>query len=134
MTGLQAQTFTKPTLFAAEPQLFVADIDLSCEFFAEKLGFKIAFTYGEPPFYAQVFRDGASLNLRQLDERPFRPELPEDLLSASITVDDADQLFLEFQATGVPFAQTLKTEQWGARTFIVRDPDGNLILFAGKSK
>jgi hypothetical protein len=25
----------------------------------------------------------------------------------------------------------LKEEPWGARTFIVLDPDGNLILFAG---
>jgi hypothetical protein len=25
----------------------------------------------------------------------------------------------------------LKREPWGAHTFIVRDPDGNLLLFAG---
>jgi hypothetical protein len=31
----------------------------------------------------------------------------------------------------VLFHQTLKSEPWGARTFIVRDPDGNLILFSG---
>jgi len=30
----------------------------------------------------------------------------------------------------VVFHQVLKTEPWGARTFIVRDLDGNLILFA----
>jgi uncharacterized glyoxalase superfamily protein PhnB len=54
----------------------------------------------------------------------------EHMLSASITLDDADALFLEFQSAGVDFAQTIKDEPWGARTFIVRDPDGNLILFA----
>jgi uncharacterized glyoxalase superfamily protein PhnB len=36
------------------------------------------------------------------------------------------------QAAGVRFHQTLRTEPWGARTFIVRDPEGNLILFAGR--
>ena len=56
----------------------------------------------------------------------------EDLLSASITLDDAKPLYLEYQAVGVAFHQTLRTEPWGARTFIVRDPDGNLILFAGR--
>ena len=56
----------------------------------------------------------------------------EDLLSASITLDDAKPLYLEYQAAGVTFHQTLRTEPWGARTFIVRDPDGNLILFAGR--
>ena len=56
----------------------------------------------------------------------------EDLLSASITLDDAKPLYLEYQAAGVAFHQTHRTEPWGARTFIVRDPDGNLILFAGR--
>jgi catechol 2,3-dioxygenase-like lactoylglutathione lyase family enzyme len=133
MNQVPAATLSIPILLAAEPQLFVTDIAASCEFYTRKLGFKVAFTYGEPPFYGQVVRDGASLNLRHLDEAAihalFRHR--EHLLSASITVDDADALFLEFQVAGVVFAQRLKTEPWGARTFTVRDPDGNLILFAG---
>jgi len=133
MNNPQTDPRPKPTLTAAEPQLFVADIGASCEFYTQKLGFHLAFTYGDPPFYGQVFRDGARLNLRHLDESPFRPELREELLSATITLEDSEPLFLEFQAAGVPFAQPLKTEPWGARTFIVRDPDGNLILFAGNA-
>ena len=132
MKDAHAETQSKPILLAAEPQLFVADIGASCEFYTKKLGFAVAFTYGEPPFYGQVFRDGARLNLRHLDEPAFRPELRGDLLSASIVLDDAKPLFLEFQAAGVVFHQGLKTEPWGARTFIVCDPDGNLILFAGR--
>jgi len=31
----------------------------------------------------------------------------------------------------VPFYQTLRKEPWGSKTFIVDDPTGNLILFAG---
>ena len=131
-----AETLSKPTLLAAEPQLFVNDVASSCDFYTKKLGFTVAFTHGDPPFYAQVFRDGASLNLRHLDQPAISPDLQarEHLLSASITVDDAEPLFLEFQSAGVSFHQTLKTEPWGARTFIVRDPDGNLILFAGRAR
>ena len=33
------------------------------------------------------------------------------------------QLFLQYQEAGVDFFQPLKQEPWGARTFIVRDPD-----------
>jgi catechol 2,3-dioxygenase-like lactoylglutathione lyase family enzyme len=132
MKDVHVEMLSKPTLLAAEPQLFVSDIGASCEFYTKKLGFKVAFTYGEPPFYGQVFRDGASLNLRYLDEPAIRPELRGHLLSASITLDDAKPLFLEFQAAGVVFHQVLRTEPWGARTFIVGDPDGNLILFAGR--
>jgi hypothetical protein len=43
-------------------------------------------------------------------------------------------LFLEFQNAGVTFFQSLKREPWGARDFIVRDPDGNLLLFAGPAE
>jgi len=133
MTDAQVHALGKTTLSAAEPQLIVSDIAASSEFYTTKLGFAVAFTYGEPPFYAQVFRDGARLNLRHLDTPRFDPTLRdrEHLLAATITLDDANPLFLEYQAAGVVFAQPLRTEPWGARTFIVRDPDGNLILFAG---
>ena len=54
----------KATIIDAEPQLFVADIKRSCQFFREKLGFSLVFSYGDPPYYAQVARDAAHLNLR----------------------------------------------------------------------
>jgi len=121
------------TLVAAEPQLYVRDIVASSTFYSTMLGFSVAFTYGEPPFYAQVFRDGARLNLRHVDDPVFDPARrdAEGLLAATIALDDAKPLFLEYQEAGVEFAQPLRTEPWGARTFIVRDPDGNLLLFAG---
>jgi catechol 2,3-dioxygenase-like lactoylglutathione lyase family enzyme len=130
---------TKAVITAAEPQLFVADIKASCDFFASKLGFAVAFTYGEPPFYAQVKRDGARINLRCVAQPVIDQALRDrdQLLSASLTVATAQEikaLFLEFQAAGVTFFQTLKREPWGARDFIVRDPDGNLLLFAGPAE
>jgi catechol 2,3-dioxygenase-like lactoylglutathione lyase family enzyme len=124
------------TLLTAEPQLFVRDLGVAAEFFTRKLGFSLAFSYGEPPFYAQVIRDGARLNLRRVDTEvvdPARREA-EQLLAASIALDDARPLFLEYQAAGVEIVQPLRSEPWGARTFIVRDPDGNLLLFAGNGE
>ena len=122
------------TLVSAEPQLYVQDIAASCEFYSRMLGFSVAFTYGEPPFYGQVFRDGVRLNLRQIDEPVVDPDRrdAEQLLVASITLEDAKPLFLEYHDAGVEFVQPLKSESWGAQTFMVRDPDGNLLLFAGR--
>jgi catechol 2,3-dioxygenase-like lactoylglutathione lyase family enzyme len=136
MTDTQAHTLGKSTLLAAEPQLFVLDIAASCEFYTKKLGFAVAFSYGEPPFYGQVVRDAARLNLRSLDKLDFDAERRgrEELLAASIALDDAEPLYLEYQAAAVVFAQPLRSEPWGARTFIVRDLDGNLILFAGRGE
>lgn len=121
------------TLVAAEPQLFVRDVAMSAEFYVRKLGFGLAFTWGEPPSYGQVVRDGARLNLRHVDAPVLDTRLrdAEQLLSATIALDDAEPLFREYEAAGVEFVQPLRSEPWGARTFIVRDPDGNLILFAG---
>ena len=41
---------------------------------------------------------------------------------------------MDYRSAGVDFQQTLKQEPWGARTFVVRDPDGNLLLFAGPAE
>jgi catechol 2,3-dioxygenase-like lactoylglutathione lyase family enzyme len=124
-------------LIAAEPQLFVSDLARALAFFTEKLGFETAFVYGEPPFYAQVTRDAARLNLRHVDgpvfDSRFRTREP-DPLSATIVLEDAEPLFLEFQTAGVEFHQTLTTQPWGARLFIIADPDGNLIAFSGKAR
>ena len=141
-TGVQAMTDTKapttatPALNASEPELFVTDFESACAFFTGKLGFEIVFTYGEPPFYGQVRRGKALLNLRLVRQPVFVNDIREreELLAASMTVSSAAEiraLFAEFQGAGVEFFRSLKQEPWGARTFIVRDPDGNLLLFAG---
>src|ERR1700727_353833 len=136
MTPQTEQTLLRPVLSSTEAQLFVADIKNSCDFYTDKLGFAVAFVYGDPPHFGQVTRDHARLNLRMVDEPVFVGDIREreQLLSASLTLataDDIEQLFLTYQAAGVHFRQTLKKEPWGASTFIAIDPDGNLILFAG---
>ena len=143
-TGLSSLPKTKPrtskaVIVGAEPQLFVADIQRSCDFFCAKLGFRLEFSYGNPPFYAQVGRDGARLNLRHVEKAVIDSTVRkrDGLLSASLTVATAGEiklLFLEFQSAGVPFQKKLKREPWGAKTFIVKDPDDNLLLFAGPAK
>jgi catechol 2,3-dioxygenase-like lactoylglutathione lyase family enzyme len=129
---------SKATIVSAEPQLFVTDVERSCEFFCKKLSFSLVFSYGSPPYYAQVGRDGARLNLRCVGRAVIDSMMRnrEELLSASMTVATADEiklLFLEFQSAGVTFHQTLKRQPWGAKNFVVKDPDGNLLLFAGSA-
>ena len=125
-----------PVILSAEPQLFVRDIPAACAFYAGTLGFEVAFMYGEPPYYGQVARGGARLNLRHADSPALDPVQRdrEALLAATVTADGIKALFLECQAAGCEFAQMLRREPWGAWTFIVRDPDGNLILFSGRAE
>jgi catechol 2,3-dioxygenase-like lactoylglutathione lyase family enzyme len=132
MTDAALETAATSSFLFAEPQLFVSDVAAACSFYEEKLGFSVAFAYGEPPFYAQVCRGGARLNLRFLAEPAIDPALQEreQLLSATIALDVAEPLFREYGRKGVDFHQELRSEPWGAQTFVVSDPDGNLILFA----
>ena len=130
------QAISQPILSSIAAQLFVRDLQASCDFFTGKLGFVVDFIYGNPPFYGQVSRDHARLALRHIDEPVFAGDIREreHLLSASITVGSSEEiegLFLTYQTAKAPFHQTLRNESWSAKTFIVKDPDGNLILFAG---
>ncbi len=127
---------SQPILTSVAAHLYVRDLKASTDFFTAKLGFRVDFVYGDPPFYGQVSRDKAHLALRSMDESFFAADVREreGLLSASITLATADeirQLYDAYQAADVPMAQPLKDEPWGAKTFIVKDSDGNLILFAG---
>jgi len=131
----QTHPHSQPILTSVAAHLYVRDIKQSTDFFTTKLDFTVDFVYGDPPFYGQVSRDNALLALRWMDESFFAEDIRqrEGLLSASITLGSADeikQLFVACQAADVPLHQSLRNEPWQAKTFVVKDPDGNLILFA----
>jgi uncharacterized glyoxalase superfamily protein PhnB len=73
------------------------------------------------------------LQLRFVHEPVFTPEIrkKESLLSAFLDVENVKGLFAEYKAAGVEFVHPLRKEPWGASAFIVLDPDGNWICFAG---
>ena len=111
------------------PQFLVLDLQAACAFYAEKLGFRVAFTFGD--FYAGVERDGIRIHLKLSDE----PDLSrhakqhDDHLDAFITVDDVASLYAEYQDRGVMFAQPLETKPWGTREFVVWDNSGFILHF-----
>ena len=132
----QDQAFGRPgpVLKSAVPVLFVANVQTSAAFFRDSLGFAIDFLHGNPPFYGSVSRDAARLHLRFVHEPVFAPGVRErehGLLSAFVDVGNVKDLFAEYKAVGVDFVHPLRKEPWGASTFIVLDPDGNWICFAG---
>ena len=110
-------------------QVFVRNIDTALDFYHGLLGFDVVFAYGEPSFYAEVRRDDAAFNLRHTDRSPWALDSTElDVLAIAVRTTDAESLFLEYADEGVPMHRRLH-EEYGARAFIVRDPDGNLLLF-----
>ncbi len=128
---MKADPASGAVLLSAEPQLFVTDMARALAFWGG-LGFHTVFAAGDPPYYAQVARDAARLNLRHVDALPMSPSLAarESLLAACVTLRGAAALEAEFRAAGAPLHQALRREAWGADTLILLDPDGNLVLFS----
>jgi catechol 2,3-dioxygenase-like lactoylglutathione lyase family enzyme len=125
---------TGPVLKRAMPVVFVSNVQTSAVFFRDKLGFAIDFLHGNPPFYGSVSRGAACLHLRFVHEPVITSAIREredGLLSAFLEVDNIKGLFAEYKAAGVDFAHPLRKEPWGRSAFIVLDPDGNGICFAG---
>lgn len=123
-----------PALLGAHPQIFVTDMDAAVAFYRDRLGFTVDYLYGDPPFYGLVRREGVALNLRHVDAYPLDAARrdAEDLLAVSIVVRGAKALFLAYQEAGLAFHQPYREQPWGARDFIVADPDGNLVHFASQ--
>jgi len=67
----------RPILSSISAQLFVADIQRSCDFYTNSLGFAVEFIYGDPPFYGQVVRDNARIALRLVFEPVVRQRHPQ---------------------------------------------------------
>lgn len=120
-----------PRLLVARPFVFVRDVPSACAHYVDVLGFALAFDYGSPPFYAEVERDGVRLCIRHTDDPIVDVACAkrEDVILASFEVSDAKALYLELQGTGAAFVETLRTEPYGTRSFIVEDPDGNRVAF-----
>lgn len=109
------------------PQLLVADIEYSIEFYTKKLGFDVDFRYED--FYAGIVKDGYSIHLkvgRSLGQRENK-RIMEDL-DIIFSVDNIEGLYEELSSKSVEFTQSLREMPYG-KEFYVADPDGHIIAF-----
>jgi hypothetical protein len=90
-------------------------------------------TYGDPPFYGIVARDGRAVHFRRVEALLADPEkYAEELLDAYFLVEDVDGLYAEYGAKGAEFARELGDMPWGLREFVVKDCDGRLLAFGAE--
>ena len=104
------------------PTLSVSDVVAAVRFYADKLGFTLGFTVGEPPTFAGVNLGEVQVFLRK--------GLPSPAgCSIYFVVDDADNLY-EFQrAQGVEIVAPPQDQPHGLREYAVRDLDGYRLDF-----
>lgn len=131
-TGEQPES-QETAVASAAPVLYVADVDASAEFYRDRLGFRIDFLHGNPPFYGSVSREGATFHLKLVHEPVFAAGAAEreGLIMAFVDTPNVRELYAEYRAAEVEIVQKLTKQAWGGTDFIVRDPDGNAIAFVG---
>jgi catechol 2,3-dioxygenase-like lactoylglutathione lyase family enzyme len=110
---------------AVVPVLPVQDLTRAIEFY-ERLGFT-AKRYRDGDFYAFIQRDGRELHLSKT------PELvPEhNVVRVYFYLGEGTAVALEAQcrANGMTIVQPLTPREWKMKEFVLRDPDGNLLIF-----
>jgi catechol 2,3-dioxygenase-like lactoylglutathione lyase family enzyme len=102
--------------------LAVADLAAAVEFYTQKLGFMLAFTWGDPPTFA-----GVNLGKMQLFLQKGTPD-PKGC-SVYFVVGDADQLYEFHRAGGVGVAQEIGDREYAMRDYVVRDLNGYYLSF-----
>lgn len=104
------------------PGLIVSDIVAAADFYTQKLGFKLAFTWGEPPTMAGVNLGHVQLFLEKGTPNPKG-------CTVYFVVGDADKLH-EFQRTnGVEIVVPPEDRDYGLRDYTVRDLHGYHLTF-----
>lgn len=111
------------------PVLGTADVAASARFYREHFGFEPAFEaawyvslrHPEPPHAEIALLDAAHETVPDGYRHPARGVL------VNIEVVDVDALAARLEAAGVPVVQPLRSEAFGQRHVIVRDPGGVLV-------
>jgi catechol 2,3-dioxygenase-like lactoylglutathione lyase family enzyme len=104
--------------------LAVSDLAAAIDFYTGKLGFQLAFTWGEPPTFA-----GVNLGSVQMFLAKGKPTPSSETGAVYFLVGDADQLYEFHRANGVYIAEAIDDRPYGIRDYSVRDLYGYSLVF-----
>jgi catechol 2,3-dioxygenase-like lactoylglutathione lyase family enzyme len=108
----------------------VSDISRSIEHYRDALGFKLAFQYGQPTFYAVLCRDEVGLHLLAAGKSK---QLPGNG-GICVFVSDVDAIHAELVGRGARVIKPPQDYDYGMRDFDVVDLDGNRLIFGMESR
>lgn len=111
---------SQSTFLSVAPRFVVQDMEQALAFYGQ-LGFQT--TYYDEGF-AMVERDEVALHLNASLGRP-----PKGHSVCWIDVSNIDALYQQYLPTNA-VQSPLEAKPWGLKEFFVRDPFGNLLLFA----
>jgi catechol 2,3-dioxygenase-like lactoylglutathione lyase family enzyme len=100
----------------------VSDILATADFYTNKLGFFVSFTWGEPPTFAGINLGNVQLFLQLGTSFPAG-------CSMYFVVEDADSLYDFHRANGVEILVPPGDRDYGIRDYTVRDLNGYELVF-----
>ena len=98
----------------------------TAKFYRDKLGFEIAFAWGEPPHYAIVTRDesvGIHFSEREDTSIKMQP------CNVYIFVEDVGAVYEEYKSKGLEIFAPPEDQDHGMREFEVQDMNGHFLTF-----
>lgn len=112
---------------SSEPIFAVADVVRSVRFYRDVIGFESEWLWGDPPVHAGVRWGNVQLMFSK------RPDLAERSPGHQhfFRVQNVRALYDRHRSSGAPIIHDLANKPWGLAEYVVRDPDGYELRFAG---
>jgi catechol 2,3-dioxygenase-like lactoylglutathione lyase family enzyme len=112
------------------PGLAVSDVLAAVDFYTKKLGFRLAFTWGEPPTFAGVILGHVEIFLQQGTPNPNGSSVYFGLGCGDASAGSGtDELYEYHRANGVEIVQPPADREYGIRDYTVRDLYGYYLTF-----
>ena len=118
-------------LKSVSPQLVVADVARTVEYYRDMLGFEHLGYFGEPPVYAIVRRGGVEIHLGKAEQNGVsNSAVRSGSFDLYIWVSDIDQLFEELKVAGAEIVEGPVRRVYESVEVVVRDCNGYVLVFA----
>jgi len=114
---------TKPLECSAiYPTLAVPNVPEACNWYIERLGFKLRFLWGEPPAHGAILLGDACVHFWE-----GAPQLGANWFYFDIS--NLDEMYKRAKANAVEITREPETYEWGMREFNAIDLNGYNIRF-----
>lgn len=110
------------------PIITVRDVARATRFYVDVLGFTLDFETGAPDFVAGLFKDEIQVMLIGSTGVNVRQE--PGTANLSFFADEVDELFSTCRDAAAEVIVEPGDRDYGQRDFAIRDPDGNVLVFA----
>lgn len=104
-----------------------SDIEATLAYYKDVLGFESSWTWGDPPTFGSASLGGVTLMFNR------DPELAAKVRGHQhwIKVDDVDELYRIHRGRDARVVTDIDDKPWGVREYVVEDPSGYHLRFAG---